>query len=106
MGNFPQSRWCRSLPLAADMDGSTSLPVIADGQWHLYEWDLDSTTDWGAVSGIGGGHGGVLLDGQHTIDSIYLRDVDGTPGPTAEIFLDFVAWNPTVRSPICWETLA
>ncbi len=76
---------------AAEMDGSLSLPIIADGQWHLYEWNLDATTGWGAVPGIGGGHGGAVADGTHTIDSIYFRDMDGTPGPTAEIYLDFVA---------------
>ncbi len=79
----------------ADMDGSTSVPIIADGEWHLYEWDLDSLTDWGAVPGIGGGHGGALLDGTHTIDSIWLRDLDGTLGPSATIYLDFVALNPS-----------
>lgn len=75
----------------AEMDGSASLSIIADGQWHLYEWNLDAT-GWGAVPGIGGGHaGGLVADGIHTIDSIYFRDLDGTPGPTAVIYLDFVA---------------
>jgi hypothetical protein len=76
---------------AAEMDGSLSVPIIADGEWHLYEWDLDAVTGWGAVPGIGGGHGGAVLNGTHTIDSIYFRDLDGSPGPTAEIYIDFVA---------------
>jgi len=75
----------------AEMDGSLSTPVIGDGQWHLYEWNLDATTGWGAVPGIGGGHGGGVANGSHTIDSIYLRDLDGAPGPTATIFFDFLA---------------
>lgn len=75
----------------AEMDGSPSVAIISDGQWHLYEFDLDALTGWGAVPGIGGGHGGALPDGSHTIDSIYFRDLDGTPGPTADIYLDFVA---------------
>ena len=75
----------------AEMDGSASVALIGDGEWHLYEWDLDATSGWGAVPGIGGGHGGSVLAGSHTIDSIYLRDLDGTPGPTATIYLDFVA---------------
>jgi hypothetical protein len=75
----------------ADMDGSTSISIIGDGEWHLYEWDLDSFTDWNAVPGIGGGHGGSLPFGTHTIDSIYFRDLDFEPGPTADFFLDFVA---------------
>lgn len=74
----------------ADMDGSSSVPLIGDGQWHLYEWDLDAAV-WGSVPSIGGGHGGFLLNGSHTIDSIYFRDLDGTPGPTADIYIDFVA---------------
>ena len=76
---------------AAEMDGSSSVAVNGDGQWHLYEWDLDSATQWGAVPSIGGGHGGSVANGSHTIDSIYFRDLDGTPGPTAEFHLDFVA---------------
>ena len=76
---------------AAEMDGSLSLNIISDGEWHLYEWDLDATTGWGVVPGIGGGHGGGVANGAHTIDSIYFRDLDGTPGPTATIYLDFVA---------------
>jgi hypothetical protein len=75
----------------AEMDGSPSVAIIADGQWHLYEFDLDALSGWGAVPGIGGGHAGVVANGVHTIDSIYFRDLDGTPGPTADIFLDFVA---------------
>jgi hypothetical protein len=77
----------------AEMDGSSSVPIISDGQWHLYEWNLDATTGWGAVPGIGGGHGGAVANGSHTIDSIYFRDLDGSPGPTATFFLDFVALN-------------
>ena len=75
----------------SELDGSASLPLIADGQWHLYEWNLDAT-GWGAVPGIAGGHaGGLVANGAHTIDSIYFRDLDGTPGPMATIYLDFVA---------------
>lgn len=76
---------------AADMDGSASVPIIGDGQWHLYEWDLDAASGWGAVPGIGGGHAGAVLNGSHTIDSVYFRDLDGTPGPTAVIYFDFLA---------------
>jgi hypothetical protein len=77
----------------AEMDGSTSLSLISDGDWHLYEWNLDSISVWGVVPGIGGGHGGSIQDGPHTIDSIYFRDLDGAGGANvpADIFLDFVA---------------
>lgn len=74
----------------AEMDGGANINIIADGEWHLYEWDLDSTSAWGAVTGIGGGHGGSLLNASHTIDSIYLRD-PSAPFANATFFLDFVA---------------
>ena len=65
------------------------MPIISDGQWHLYEWDLDNTAAWGAVPGIGGAS--PLVNATYTIDSVYFRDLDGTPGPTATIDFDFVA---------------
>jgi hypothetical protein len=95
--------WVTSLNLdkpantGAEMEGSLSLDVIADGEWHLYEWDLDSVTDWIAVPGIGGGGpDGSLTDATYTIDSIWFRDPDGetVTGTTADFDLDFVAWNP------------
>jgi hypothetical protein len=80
---------------AADMEASPSTPLIADGEWHHYEWDLDSETDWGVVPHIGGGGpDGALTHSSHTIDSIYFRDLDGELGPDATIDLDFVALNP------------
>ena len=75
------------------MKGSTSVPIRADGQWHLYEWDLDNTAAWGSVPGIGGAS--TLVDATYTIDSVYFRDMDGTPGPTAVIDFDFVAKSDT-----------
>jgi len=68
-----------------------SRPIIADGQWHLYEWDLDRFGRWGGVPSIGGGHSGLPADSSHTVDAIDFRDLDGTPGPTATFFLSFVA---------------
>jgi PEP-CTERM motif len=74
-----------------EMAGSLSLPIVADGEWHLYEWSLD-LSNWGQIPGIGGvPNGSALALGAHTIDSIYFRDLDGTPGPTADIYVDFVA---------------
>jgi hypothetical protein len=74
----------------AQMRGSTSVPIIGDGQWHLYEWDLDAAI-WGTVPGIVTQTTGPLPDLTYTIDSIYFRDLDGSAGPTADFQLDFVA---------------
>ncbi len=61
-------------------------PVIADGQWHLYQWDLDYPTQWsGWVNGDG------LITGPTlTIDSIFFFG-----SGNATIFLDAVAYNNT-----------
>ena len=77
--------------LAADMDGGVARPVIADGQWHLYEWNLDNPADWTTVPGIGGGNG--LQDSTRTIDSIFIIDGTGANGESKAISLDFVALN-------------
>ena len=44
----------------AGRDGGTPKPINADGAWHLVEWNLDSSSDWGVITGIGGGGHGVL----------------------------------------------
>jgi hypothetical protein len=77
---------------AADMFGSPSTPIIADGQWHLYEWSLDAPI-WGTVPGITTKTPGALPNRTNTIDSIYFRDPSGTPSPSGTYFLDFVALN-------------
>ena len=77
---------------AAENDGGTPKPIIADGAWHLVEWNLDLPSDWGAVTGIGGGHGvGGLLNVAHTIDSIYLQGNTAPVGARFQILIDFVA---------------
>jgi hypothetical protein len=72
-----------SLQLIVDSDGGggvntdagRSLSVIADGEWHLYEWNLDKASDWvvwpvatgsdGKIGTGGSGNSGIV-----TIDSI------------------------------------
>ncbi len=79
----------------ASNNGGVPKDLIADGEWHLYEWDLDNTAGdadgWGSIAGILGGSA-IVADGNHTIDSIIFR------GPALEqqtnvIFLDYVAHN-------------
>lgn len=73
----------------ADMMGGVPKPLVVDGEWHLYEWDLDSAADWGAVGGIGGGNQN--LNGTHTIDSLYIQNITGTAGNVQTIDFDFIA---------------
>jgi hypothetical protein len=78
---------------AATMVGAlpqTVTPALADGQWHLFEWDLDLPSDWGVIAGIGGS--GANLEGfSHTIDSIYIQGITFPPVTVPPIDFDFVA---------------
>lgn len=59
--------------------------VIADGEWRLYEWDLNDDDQWnGWVTGDG-----VITGPTLTIDSIFLYG-----SGDAEVYLDTVAHNP------------
>lgn len=75
-------------------NGSFQKTVIADGQWHIYEWDLDDETGgtdgWQAagVPGIVGGDIDVAV-GNYTIDSILFRHT-AMPA-TSTILMDYVA---------------
>jgi hypothetical protein len=78
----------------ADNSGSIPKAVIADGQWHLYEWNLDDTSGgadgWGTISGIQAGSA-TVKDGTHAIDSVIFRD--GTLA-NSTLYMDFLAINP------------
>jgi MYXO-CTERM domain-containing protein len=75
----------------ASNNGSIERSVNADGNWHLYEWNLDDTAGdangWGAITGIIAGVAAVA-DGSHTIDSIIFRN---TSFQSSTILMDFVA---------------
>lgn len=70
----------------AGLDGGVLKTVTADGQWHLYEWNLDRAADWIASAGFTGSDG-VLQTGSRSIDSIYITNL--TVNTTIDI--DFVA---------------
>lgn len=75
-------------------NGSIPKTIASDGEWHIYEWDLDnqmgSADGWGAVAGIVAGDADVQ-NGTYTIDSVLFRHT-ATPA-TATIFMDIVARN-------------
>lgn len=79
-------------------NGSFQKTVIADGQWHVYQWNLDDQTggsDGWQAAGIPGILGGDIdvQDGNYTIDSILFRH---TAMPAAStILMDFVARDTT-----------
>jgi len=75
----------------ASNNGSIERSVNADGDWHLYEWNLDDTVGdangWGAITGIIAGSA-IVADGSHTIDSVIFRNA---AFQNSTILMDFVA---------------
>lgn len=68
--------------------------VIADGQWHKYQWYLDRDQDWAAWPGVGGN--GVINGQLVSIDSIQF-----VGAADAQVYLDTVFWDPqAVFSPV------
>jgi len=60
--------------------------IIADNQWHKYEWFLEEASEWEAWIGAGNGQ----IDGENvTIDSIQLFG-----SSDAQIYLDDIFWDP------------
>jgi hypothetical protein len=77
---------------AGNDNGSVPKTIIADGNWHLYEWNLDDNTGgadgWGSVAGIVTGSP-TVADISHTIDSVIFRSTALNGNTT--IFMDYVA---------------
>lgn len=77
-------------------NGSVPKELIADGEWHLYEWDLDNTsgdTDgWGSIASIATGSA-TVANGSHTLDSIIFRNSSPLADSVNVIFVDFLARN-------------
>jgi len=60
--------------------------VVADGQWHQYQWFLEEDSEWEAWIAAGNGQ----IDGENvTIDSIQFSGATD-----AQIYLDDVFWDP------------
>jgi hypothetical protein len=72
------------------LERSTATPVIADGQWHLYEWNLADENVWSNFSSGNGTIGGPNA----YLDSIFIESPSSTLGDTFSVYLDTVAYNP------------
>jgi autotransporter-associated beta strand protein len=75
------------------VDGNTALErgyaqnIIADNQWHLYQWNLENDNHWEAYSG--GANGAIdAPNGTVSIDSIWFNGIGD-----AQIYLDNVSHN-------------
>jgi len=72
------------------LETSVATPAIADGQWHLYEWNLADADQWENFSNGNGAIGGPNA----YVDSIFFHSGGSTAGETFTMFLDTVAYNP------------
>jgi hypothetical protein len=70
------------------LERGTLQNVIADNQWHLYQWNLEDPGVWDAFAG--GANGQIdAANGTITIDSIWFASAGN-----AQIYLDNVMHNP------------
>jgi hypothetical protein len=72
------------------LERSTAIPVIADGEWHLYEWNLADENLWSNFANGNGAIGGPNA----YLDSIFFESGSTTQSDTFTFFLDTVAYNP------------
>jgi hypothetical protein len=72
-------------------DAGVAKTIIVDGEWHLYEWSLDSVADWTSFGGSDGllGTGGNINTGGVTVDSILFKGGNFN----VELLLDSVMRN-------------
>jgi hypothetical protein len=72
-------------------DAGVARTIIADGEWHLYEWSLDATSDWTSFVGSDGllGTNGNINTGSVTVDSILFKGGNFN----VELLLDSVMRN-------------
>ncbi|WP_428387558.1 phosphodiester glycosidase family protein [Mucisphaera sp.] len=80
-------------PTVNGREQATFLPIIADGQWHLYQWNLENDDHWTPDD-----NGDGDIDGANTfIDSLYFSSAPDTTGGTnwsGTLYIDTVAHNP------------
>ncbi|MEM1446334.1 MAG: hypothetical protein AAGF84_09780 [Planctomycetota bacterium] len=70
-------------PASADL--AVAQAIAADGQWHLYEWNLEDDDQWQAWF-----DGNGQIDGPtYTLDAIFLRGAGD-----AVVYLDDVSYHP------------
>jgi hypothetical protein len=78
---------------ANGLERSSFIPIFADGEFHLYQWNLADAAMW---DNFASGNG--AIDGPNAfIDAIYLSSAPATSGGTnwaGSVWIDTVAYNP------------
>lgn len=66
-------------------------PVTADGEWHLYEWNLGNANDWAGFAGTG--VNGAVNNATVSLDSVYISMADDPADRDATFWIDNIAYN-------------
>lgn len=84
----------------AALERSTRTPIIADGQWHLYQWDFDNADQWDAFAGTA--PNGAIDAATVTLDALYVDAILAGDGSDqdATFFIDNVSHNNEGEIPI------
>jgi hypothetical protein len=78
----------------AALELGTLRDVIADGQWHLYQWNLNAPS--GEFSAFAGTGPNGVIDGPNvSIDSIFIQGPTASSPTPVQVSLDTVAYNMT-----------
>lgn len=73
------------------------IPIIGDGSWYLYSWDMTDTNSWDPFITSGNG----MIQDPVTIDAIVFRaPYPANNNDTATIWLDKVSFNATAPLPV------
>jgi MYXO-CTERM domain-containing protein len=94
----PNFRAALMLDDGAALERSTRIPVIADGLWHLYQWNLADADQWDGFAGTG--PNGVIDAATVTIDSLYFDAVVTSGDQDATFNIDAVSFNPSGPIPV------
>ena len=83
----------------AALERSTRVPIIGDGQWHLYQWNFDNEAQWDGFAGTA--PNGAIDAATATIDSLYIDAVLAGDGSDQDalFFIDNVSHNPEGEIP-------
>ncbi|MGB7156509.1 MAG: phosphodiester glycosidase family protein [Tepidisphaeraceae bacterium] len=75
--------------LTSTIESAVAKDVIADGEWHLYEWNLADASEWDAFAGAAANG---QIDGPvTTVDSIFITSL---LDQNATAWLDALSYNP------------
>jgi len=77
---------------------AVEIPVIGDGNWHLYQFNCADSNLWNPFLPTGDG----IIRDPATIDAIFFVSLDSVAcqNDTAAVYIDYVSFNPTGPVPV------